>query len=104
MDKLLILENTPDCVRGNEANGIVVTDYEGEGEDYTLQAITELIVDMVDRVNNSGITVPQYIKSTPLLQKREISTDIGDYLEVYCLDTNDFMAQKALRVNRDLRQ
>ena len=30
--------------------GIVVTDYEGEGEDFTLVAIRELVMDMVDKV------------------------------------------------------
>eukprot|EP01064_Diplonema_japonicum_P027723 TRINITY_DN4070_c1_g1_i2.p1 TRINITY_DN4070_c1_g1~~TRINITY_DN4070_c1_g1_i2.p1 ORF type:complete len:264 (+),score=11.36 TRINITY_DN4070_c1_g1_i2:191-982(+) len=103
MDKLLILENTPDCVRGNEKHGIVVTDYEGEGIDNTLFAITELISDLVDKVETAGISVPHYISTTPLLQKRSIPTDVGDVLNVYCLDTADFMLQKAQRVNKDLQ-
>lgn len=102
MDKLLILENTPDCVRGNEANGIVVTDYEGEGEDFTLVAIRELVNDLVDKIEQRNITVPQYISTTSLLQCREIVTDVDDELSVYCFDTEDFMARKAQRVNRDL--
>eukprot|EP00754_Rhynchopus_humris_P012637 Rhum_TRINITY_DN14298_c5_g1::Rhum_TRINITY_DN14298_c5_g1_i2::g.73237::m.73237/K15731/CTDSP; carboxy-terminal domain RNA polymerase II polypeptide A small phosphatase len=104
MDKLVILENTPDCVRGNEANGIVVTDYEGEGEDLTLVAIRELLSDMIDKVEHKGITVPQYISTTKLLQCREILTDVDDEMQVFCLDTEDFMQKKAQRVNKDLVQ
>eukprot|EP00755_Sulcionema_specki_P016090 Sspe_Gene.61120::Locus_33836_Transcript_1_1_Confidence_1.000_Length_863::g.61120::m.61120/K15731/CTDSP; carboxy-terminal domain RNA polymerase II polypeptide A small phosphatase len=103
MNKLVILENTPDCVRGNEEHGIVVTDYEGgDSPDFTLYAIKQLIEDMVDQVEQRGISVPQYISTTPLLSRQTIPTDLGDTLTVYCLDTTDFQMQKARRVNRDL--
>eukprot|EP00756_Hemistasia_phaeocysticola_P008111 Hpha_TRINITY_DN14501_c0_g1::TRINITY_DN14501_c0_g1_i1::g.46595::m.46595/K15731/CTDSP; carboxy-terminal domain RNA polymerase II polypeptide A small phosphatase len=103
MNKLLILENTPDCVRGNEANGIVVADYEADGTiDNTLYAIKHLLEDLVYQMRTSGVTVPQYIVSTPLLTRQAIPTDVGDVLQVYCLDTATFAAGKASRVNRDL--
>eukprot|EP01063_Lacrimia_lanifica_P021340 TRINITY_DN28640_c0_g1_i1.p1 TRINITY_DN28640_c0_g1~~TRINITY_DN28640_c0_g1_i1.p1 ORF type:complete len:258 (+),score=93.86 TRINITY_DN28640_c0_g1_i1:121-894(+) len=107
MDKLLILENTPDCVRGNETNGIVVTDYEADDydpnqRDISLYAIKDLLLDLADKVEQRGMTVPQYIQTTNLLQCRSIQTDIDDELAVYCLDTWDFMARKAQRINRDL--
>eukprot|EP01062_Namystynia_karyoxenos_P015149 TRINITY_DN154_c0_g1_i1.p3 TRINITY_DN154_c0_g1~~TRINITY_DN154_c0_g1_i1.p3 ORF type:complete len:241 (+),score=96.11 TRINITY_DN154_c0_g1_i1:114-836(+) len=102
MNKLIILENTPDCVRGNEANGIVVEDYEGgEAPDMTLYAITALLRDMVDKCDQ-GITIPQYIQSTPHLSKQAIPTDLGDTLEIYCLETSTFLQSKAQRVNKDL--
>ncbi|KAJ9468323.1 Phosphatase PSR1 [Diplonema papillatum] len=103
MDKLVILENTPDCVRGNEQHGIVVTDFEGEGEDQTLYSICELIEDMCDQMAKKAVTVPQYIESTNLLHLRGINTDVGDSLCVYCLDTEDFVERKAQRVNKDLK-
>jgi len=103
MDKLLILENTPDCVRGNETNGIVVEDYEGgEHQDMTLLAITALLRDMVEKYENQGITIPQYIQSTPHLSKQSIPTDLGDTLEIYCLETSTFLQTKAQRQNKDL--
>jgi len=104
MDKLIILENTPDCVRGNEANGIVVEDYEG-GEvqgDMTLYAITALLKDMVNKFEEQGITIPQYVTSTPHLSRQAIPTDLGDTLEIYCLETSTFLQSKAQRVNKDL--
>eukprot|EP01065_Artemidia_motanka_P042995 TRINITY_DN5876_c0_g1_i1.p1 TRINITY_DN5876_c0_g1~~TRINITY_DN5876_c0_g1_i1.p1 ORF type:complete len:290 (+),score=95.34 TRINITY_DN5876_c0_g1_i1:47-871(+) len=107
MDKLLILENTPDCVRGNEQNAIVVSDYEGapgQAGDPTLFAIKELLQDMCEQVEKYDVTVPQYITSTPLLTQMSIPTDIGDRISVYCLDCRNFGASKEGRVNRDIRQ
>eukprot|EP01062_Namystynia_karyoxenos_P029763 TRINITY_DN2230_c0_g1_i1.p1 TRINITY_DN2230_c0_g1~~TRINITY_DN2230_c0_g1_i1.p1 ORF type:complete len:279 (+),score=107.06 TRINITY_DN2230_c0_g1_i1:76-837(+) len=105
MNRLVILENTPDCVRGNEANGIVVADYEADGTvDNTLYAIRELLEDMVMHLDKRGMTVPQYISSTTLLTKQAIPTDVGDMLHVYCLDCATFAQQKAQRVNRDLQK
>ncbi|KAJ9468316.1 CTD small phosphatase-like protein 2 [Diplonema papillatum] len=103
MNKLVILENTPDCVRGNEGNGIVVTDYDGEGEDdTTLFAIARVLEDMLDHAGAEDFTVRKYISTTPLLQRQSIPTDTGAPLSVFCLDTNGFTQNKELRVNRDL--
>eukprot|EP01061_Rhynchopus_euleeides_P000926 TRINITY_DN10670_c0_g1_i1.p1 TRINITY_DN10670_c0_g1~~TRINITY_DN10670_c0_g1_i1.p1 ORF type:complete len:272 (+),score=43.97 TRINITY_DN10670_c0_g1_i1:153-968(+) len=104
MSKLIILENTPDCVRGNEENGILVADYEGtpeESADPTLYAIKHMLKDMVAKVNN-GMTVPEYITQSPLLSKMSVPTDLGDRLVVYCLDCSNFIQSKETRVNRDL--
>lgn len=105
MSKLIILENTPDCVRGNEENGIVVEDYEGgEMQDMTLYAITALLKDMVSKNEEQGITIPQYITSTPHLSRQAIPTDLGDTIEIYCLETSTFLQSKAQRVNKDIPQ
>ncbi|KAJ9465303.1 CTD small phosphatase-like protein 2 [Diplonema papillatum] len=104
MSRLIILENTPDCVRGNEENGIVVADYEGtpeEADDPTLFAIKHMLKDMVNKANN-GMTVPEYITQSPLLSKMAVPTDLGDRLVVYCLDCTNFADSKESRVNRDL--
>lgn len=106
LNTTLIVENTPDCVRGNEANGILVADYEGgELEDNTLPAILMLLKDLVQRRNSEGITVPQYIATSSLLMKQRIPTDIGDTMVCNCLDINNaelFQSQKNLRVNKDI--
>lgn len=108
LDTTLIIENTPDCVRGNETNGILVADYEGgELADNTLPAILALITDLVERHQKEGITVPQYIQTSPLLSKQRIPTDAGDTMYCFCLDVNDselFKMQKEQRQNRDLAQ
>lgn len=107
MDTTLIIENTPDCVRGNEANGILVADYEGgDEEDNTLFLICALLKDLKERHEKEGITVPKYITSSKLLSKTAIATDVNDTLTCYCLDASQnpelFMAAKDQRVNRDL--
>lgn len=108
LDDTLIIENTPDCVRGNEANGILVSDYEGgELEDNTLPAILLLLQDLAQRRASEGITVPQYIKTSKLLAQQRIPTDIGDTMVCYCLDINGaeiFRLQKEGRVNKDLKK
>ena len=76
----------------------MVADYEGEGEDLTLVGIRELISDMADQVEK-GVSVPEYVSTTQLLSSREIATDVGDELLVYCLDATTMCNN---RVNRDL--
>eukprot|EP00993_Chasmostoma_nieuportense_P002930 NODE_3685_length_919_cov_27.654040_g3533_i0.p1 GENE.NODE_3685_length_919_cov_27.654040_g3533_i0~~NODE_3685_length_919_cov_27.654040_g3533_i0.p1 ORF type:complete len:274 (-),score=87.37 NODE_3685_length_919_cov_27.654040_g3533_i0:96-860(-) len=98
LDKVLILENTPDCVRGHEENGILVADYEGgEMPDNTLPAITSLLSDLV----RSGLSVPEYLAKSPLLTRQRIPTDLGDRLNLFCLDPRK---ATAFRINRDLKR
>lgn len=106
LNTTLILENTPDCLRGNEENGILVADYEGgEYADNTLPAIALLFQDLKRCVNEKGLTVPEYIRQSKFLTKQRIPTDVGNMMTCYCLDVNDaelFRAQKELRVNKDI--
>lgn len=102
----LIIENTPDCVRGNEQNGILVADYEGgELEDNTLPGILLLLKDIIERRKKENITVPEYISTSKILTKQKIPTDIGDTMHCFCLDINNpelFKLQKEMRTNKDL--
>lgn len=102
----LIIENTPDCIRGFENNGILVSDYEGgEGYDPTLECIVFVLQDMLERRECEGMSVPQYIASSKLLSKQPVPTDAGDLLQCYCLDVNNptlFVEAKRRRVNLDL--
>ena len=63
--------------------------------DNTLPAITKLVDDLV----HSGLSVPEYLRRSPMLTRQYVPTDLGDKLHVYCLDP-----QKAneVRINRDL--
>ncbi|RNF25780.1 nuclear lim interactor-interacting factor [Trypanosoma conorhini] len=83
----IVFENTPDCIRGFEQNGVLVADYEGgELEDYTLYTILGLLKDLVRRRNEEHITVPEYIRSSNLLNLRVVPTDGGDEMSCYCLN------------------
>lgn len=106
LDTTIIVENTPDCLRGNEGHGILVSDYEGgELEDNTLVAILLLLKDLVHRRSVEGLTVPQYIERSNFLAKQKIPTDMGNLMDCYCLDIANsslFQRQKETRVNKDL--
>lgn len=99
LDRVLIIENTPDCIRGYQENGILVEDYEGgDRPDKTIYALTDVIRELCD----SGKTVPQFISSCSALKKGPIDTDLGDSITVYKLDVSVWEPGQHLRVNRDL--
>ncbi|KAG8345060.1 putative NLI interacting factor like phosphatase [Trypanosoma vivax] len=99
LDMVLIVENTPDCIRGYQENGILVEDYEGgECVDNTIPALTDLVRNLCD----SGLTVPQFISTCKMLKHGPIQTDVGDYIDVYKLDVSVWKPGEHVRVNRDL--
>lgn len=84
----ILFENTPDCIRGFEQNGVLVADYEGgELEDNTLHTILAFLRELVLRRDKEGVTVPEYIRSSGLVDLRAVPTDSGDVMECYCLTT-----------------
>ena len=86
LDKTLIIENTPDCIRSNRENGVLVQDYEGgELPDSTIPRMTEFIKGLV----SSGMSVPEYLSKCPMLSRRRVPTDRGDYIECYWLEVNN---------------
>lgn len=99
LDHVLIIENTPDCIRGYQENGILVDDYEGgERQDNTIYALTEVIRAFCEH----NVTVPTFLKSCDTLSRTNIQTDIGDFIEVYRLNVNVWEPGTHIRVNRDL--
>eukprot|EP01060_Flectonema_neradi_P029920 TRINITY_DN4249_c0_g2_i1.p1 TRINITY_DN4249_c0_g2~~TRINITY_DN4249_c0_g2_i1.p1 ORF type:complete len:250 (+),score=38.24 TRINITY_DN4249_c0_g2_i1:239-988(+) len=99
LDKTIIIENTPDCIRGYQQNGILVTDYEGgEMPDFTIPALNEFIKKLIE----SDLTVPQYITSSPMLVRAPIQTDTGDFIQCYTLNINTWKPEGWTRNNRDL--
>jgi RNA polymerase II subunit A small phosphatase-like protein len=99
LDRTIIVENTPDCIRGYQQNGILVEDYEGgERADNTIPALTEV----VRMLTEGQMPVPQFVTSCPLLTRGPVQTDIGDYIQVYTLNVGLWKPGQHLRVNRDL--
>ncbi|EKF32340.1 nuclear lim interactor-interacting factor, putative [Trypanosoma cruzi marinkellei] len=99
LDRVLIIENTPDCIRGYQQNGILVEDYEGgEAPDNTIPALIDLVRNLCD----SSMTVPQFIVSCPMLKHASIQTDLGDFINVYKLDVAVWKPGEHVRINRDL--
>ena len=100
LEKTLIIENTPDCIRGNRENGILVADYEGgEFPDNTIPKLVEFLKGLI----SSGMTVPQYLSQCRSLSRRKVATDRGDFIQCYWLDVHsDSTSPRSPRYNRDL--
>eukprot|EP01012_Entosiphon_sulcatum_P034435 TRINITY_DN43682_c0_g1_i1.p1 TRINITY_DN43682_c0_g1~~TRINITY_DN43682_c0_g1_i1.p1 ORF type:complete len:308 (+),score=41.98 TRINITY_DN43682_c0_g1_i1:31-924(+) len=76
MDRVLIVENTPDCVRCNPNNAIIVEDFLGHAKDKsdaTLNRVADLVVEMC----NSDLPVSEFITSCPKLVDRVIEGEEG---------------------------
>jgi RNA polymerase II subunit A small phosphatase-like protein len=106
MKNTLIIENTPDCLRGNEGNGILVADYEGgELADDTLFCILALLRDLVEKRKATSISAVDFVANSKFLTKQAVVTDLGDTIECHCLDASNpelFKALKEQRINKDL--
>ena len=99
LDKVIIVENTPDCIRGYQQNGILVEDYEGgERADNTIPALTEMVRMLVA----SGKTVPEFVTTCPLLNRGPVQTDLGPFIHAYQLNVGVWKPGEHKRVNRDL--
>eukprot|EP01059_Diplonema_ambulator_P026815 TRINITY_DN4425_c0_g1_i6.p1 TRINITY_DN4425_c0_g1~~TRINITY_DN4425_c0_g1_i6.p1 ORF type:complete len:424 (+),score=94.63 TRINITY_DN4425_c0_g1_i6:63-1334(+) len=99
LDRTIIIENTPDCIRANRENGILVADYEGgEMPDNTIPRLTEFLKGLI----SSGMPVSKYLATCPMLSKRSVPTDKGDFIECYWLDVNSVGGARSPRINRDL--
>lgn len=98
LSRVIIIENTPDCVRGYERNGILVPDYDGaEGPDNTLLIVKRIIAECIE----SDLPVPQFISETPLLSRQWVATEHGDKIACHVIDPRAFQYQ-GVKANRDL--
>jgi hypothetical protein len=105
LNKTIIIENTPDCIRGYTNNGILVEDYRG-GEvsgDNTIPALTAFCRDLI-AANEKGMTVPEFVTTNKLLRRGPVQTDLGPVMTVYMLDVNTVLGDEYVRVNADLRK
>ncbi|EPY24878.1 nuclear lim interactor-interacting factor [Strigomonas culicis] len=99
LESTLIIENTPDCMRGYEANGLLVEDYTGgELEDRTLLSLLNLLQDLVRCRDVEHLSVPEYLRRTRLAPLCRVVTDKGNYMECHCInseleDTRTYFAE-----------
>jgi len=99
LDKILIVENTPDCVRNNPLNGVIVQDYEGgAGHDRTLAHLASLVQDLC----RSRQPVPAFLQSSQQLQLQTVKGELGE-VDVFFLSTLEAVC-KEVRPNRDLQR
>eukprot|EP00756_Hemistasia_phaeocysticola_P043587 Hpha_TRINITY_DN17172_c0_g1::TRINITY_DN17172_c0_g1_i1::g.146790::m.146790 len=99
LDKVIIIENTPDCIRGNPRNGVLVPNYEGgEYADNTIHVLSDFITGLVE----SGEPVGRFVSRSPALALKKVPTDRGDCCDVYCLAAQRVSPNASPRVNWDL--
>lgn len=65
LDDVIMIENNPDSIRGNESNCVLVEDYDGPAEnDLTLYALQELL----EGIARARVPIPQYLKDSQHLR------------------------------------
>lgn len=112
LDYVLIIENTPDCVRANPQNGIIVQDFEGipHGmEAYTPPSDSATpppspslgpkgspkkvaedhtfvhLMQLINELGESGETVPQFLSKCKLLRRQVVQGSNGEDIPIFYL-------------------
>lgn len=96
MDYTIIIENSPDCIRQNPQNGIIVQEFSislENGEQSTKKRertdqTLNILVNLLQELSRSGKTVPDYLESCTILEKKKVSTAEGQKFFFYLLDKN----------------
>ena len=108
VEHVLIVENTPDCVRANPQNGIIVQDFEGctvssgrgaaSSPDLTLSVLGEL----VRGLGESSMPVPQFLAQCSLVSRQLVKGSDGCDIPIFFLAPSSKKAsRKQVRRNRD---
>lgn len=99
MDYTIVIENSPECLRQNPQNGIVVQEFslplekeknpsKGGRKSHRSDQTLNILVSLLEELSSSGKTVPDYLRSCSLLQKKNISCGKGEKKHFYFLDSN----------------
>ena len=80
-DRVLLVENTPDCLRKNATQSLLVPDFRGKCASNTLYSLAEFVKGLV----RSDMPVSQYLRQSPLIAPRQVATNVGDTIFVHTL-------------------
>lgn len=94
LDATIIVENTPDCIRCNPKNGIIVEDFDVQtserspGVKHTRSRDNTLIrlLELLQKLACSGRTVPDFLENCGMLSKRVVSGVDGNPIHIKYLD------------------
>ncbi|ORC93449.1 nuclear lim interactor-interacting factor [Trypanosoma theileri] len=91
LNRTIIIDNTPDCLRAYPQNGLLVTDFRGElwnrsGADTTLFVLADIIEDVL----RGPLVSVEAFHSHPYIQLRSIPCDTGGSIEVLTLKQDQF--------------
>jgi TFIIF-interacting CTD phosphatase-like protein len=100
---VLIVENTPDCVRANPQNGIIVQDFEGAragASDRTLKVLQELVCSL----GESGLTVPEYLATCSSVKRQLVKGSDGHDIPIFFLSPSGRKGRKQVNRNLDKKE
>ena len=85
MNRSLLVENTPDCIRDNQENSILLPDYLGGADTGAMADLENLVRDLT----NSGMTVQDFLRKSSLVQRKQLPCSSGDSINAYVLKGHD---------------
>ncbi|RNF10324.1 nuclear lim interactor-interacting factor [Trypanosoma rangeli] len=91
LHRTIIIDNTPDCLRANTRNGLLVKDFKGlyggcQRFDNTLFVLADVIEDVL---SGSKVSIDAF-HNHPDLQRRFVQCDTGGAIEVLTLKQDNF--------------
>jgi RNA polymerase II subunit A small phosphatase-like protein len=101
MHRTLIIENTPDCVKQQPENAIVVSDFTGQRGDDVLYDLLEVLEAVV--MSPTNLHVSDLVESHHLVAQRTIPCDSSGHVRVFTLRRDSHPGVAAQGRNLDLR-
>eukprot|EP01063_Lacrimia_lanifica_P017841 TRINITY_DN24826_c0_g1_i1.p1 TRINITY_DN24826_c0_g1~~TRINITY_DN24826_c0_g1_i1.p1 ORF type:complete len:551 (+),score=176.44 TRINITY_DN24826_c0_g1_i1:78-1730(+) len=84
-DRVLLVENTPDCLRKNATQSVLLPDFRGTDDQGILQKLSQFLTGLV----RSGQPVAHFLRQSPLITPREVSTNVGDTIICHTVGESD---------------
>eukprot|EP00659_Diplonema_papillatum_P016938 gene16938-25988_t len=85
VSKTIIIENTPDCIRNNTDNAVLLPDFTGTHCSGVLAALEKLIIGLT----RSGQPVSEYLANSSLVTRRRVPCTDGQTITAYVLVGHD---------------
>lgn len=101
MRRVLLVDNTPDCLADQPGNGLLVSDFEGRGADNVLRSLLQVVDRLVERPFDD---VQRILGSCPEVVRQNVPCDAGGSISVWTLTTDRVVALNEYhdtRYNRD---
>jgi hypothetical protein len=103
INRTVIVDNTPDCLRDYPDNAILVSDYEGgQQRDDSLRVLLDVLLQLAARPWDS---VPDILRDSPDVVQRTVPCDAGGSVRVWTLVQDSHLGDTAYHqghVNRDV--
>jgi RNA polymerase II subunit A small phosphatase-like protein len=100
--RTLLVDNTPDCLRDQPDNGLLISDFEGRASyDDCLRSLLHVVSDIVDRPFES---VPRVLAESNDVVRRSVPLDAGGRVSVWTLACDQAVTQPSyqqVHINRD---